>query len=183
MHSEFAQNPWICGSCAQSRRFVVRACLACTAPCSPIQLDCEPKAVLRSFFPLPSSPAGVQAPGGCRHPHIVSYYGCHWSDGHLQMYLEYMAGGSLSQASLYGMPVEPPGHQLSGPLQLWALGGESDGAVHAACQGNRLDLTVLTPDGGPICMRGKPEAAAAFRPGSQNSSLLTHCVGHSDKLV
>lgn len=33
-----------------------------------------------------------------RHPHIVSYYGCHWSDeNHLQMYLEYMAGGSLSQ--------------------------------------------------------------------------------------
>lgn len=35
-----------------------------------------------------------------RHPNIVSYYGCHWADNHLQMYLEYMAGGSLSQAWL-----------------------------------------------------------------------------------
>ena len=33
-----------------------------------------------------------------RHPHIISYFGCHWADNHLQMYLEYMPGGSLSQA-------------------------------------------------------------------------------------
>ncbi|CAJ1420156.1 unnamed protein product [Effrenium voratum] len=41
-----------------------------------------------------------------RHPHIVSYYGCHWSDGHLQMYLEYMAGGSLSQVLSNFGPLE-----------------------------------------------------------------------------
>lgn len=29
----------------------------------------------------------------------MSYYGCHWADNHLQMYLEYMPGGSLAQAS------------------------------------------------------------------------------------
>lgn len=32
-----------------------------------------------------------------RHPNIVAYYGCDWADDHLHMYLEYMAGGSLSQ--------------------------------------------------------------------------------------
>ncbi|CAL1168923.1 unnamed protein product [Cladocopium goreaui] len=42
-----------------------------------------------------------------RHPHIVSYYGCHWSDeNHLQMYLEYMAGGSLSQVLSNFGPLE-----------------------------------------------------------------------------
>jgi len=41
-----------------------------------------------------------------RHPHIVSYYGCHWADNHLQMYLEYMAGGSLSQVLSNFGPLE-----------------------------------------------------------------------------
>ncbi|CAE7220074.1 ANP1, partial [Symbiodinium natans] len=41
-----------------------------------------------------------------RHPHIVSYYGCHWADNHLQMYLEYMAGGSLAQVLANFGPLE-----------------------------------------------------------------------------
>lgn len=52
--------------------------------------------VRRRSFEVPHSTTGWVP---LRHPHIVSYYGCHWSDeNHLQMYLEYMAGGSLSQA-------------------------------------------------------------------------------------
>ncbi|CAE7354562.1 mkkA [Symbiodinium microadriaticum] len=43
-----------------------------------------------------------------RHPHIVSYYGCHWADDHLHMYLEleYMAGGSLAQVLSNFGPLE-----------------------------------------------------------------------------
>lgn len=41
-----------------------------------------------------------------RHPHIVSYYGCHWADDHLQMYLEYMAGGSRAQVLANFGPLE-----------------------------------------------------------------------------
>ncbi|CAK8992909.1 unnamed protein product [Durusdinium trenchii] len=41
-----------------------------------------------------------------RHPHIVSYYGCHWADNHLQMYLEYMPGGSLAQVLSNFGPLE-----------------------------------------------------------------------------
>eukprot|EP00930_Biecheleria_cincta_P042362 TRINITY_DN29142_c0_g1_i1.p1 TRINITY_DN29142_c0_g1~~TRINITY_DN29142_c0_g1_i1.p1 ORF type:complete len:612 (+),score=137.86 TRINITY_DN29142_c0_g1_i1:67-1902(+) len=41
-----------------------------------------------------------------RHPNIVAYYGCDWAEDHLHMYLEYMAGGSLSQVLNQFGPLE-----------------------------------------------------------------------------
>lgn len=42
-----------------------------------------------------------------RHPHIVSYLGCEFVDGHLSVYLEYVAGGSLAAVLHEFGPLEP----------------------------------------------------------------------------